>query len=361
MKTMFLTTLLFANAVATGTLQPSAQDVKTLYMPNACAPTTPILVCGAGTAWTDDTDDKKRCMVGTCTDDACQPTAGEVATRYRAAGQCGQGTPSDIDICGQGTNWVVNSGCIADQATNVLTTVENNGWTSLKSTDDNYFVVNNNNYETITLTTSDGNSFKTALEDLYVGWEAKQVEPTMTGFKVLLKRQSGKFWESSFNRSGIMSGEMPSSDITDTRYFGVDNYWGQLELFYLADLDNDSFIGIPPLDTLESNGWTSLKSNTKNYFVVNNNDETIRLTTSDGNSFKTALEDLSVGWEATQVEPTMTGFKVLLQQQSGNFWESSFDTSGIMSGDMPSPGSALEDVAAVEVFYDVDLNGDGSP
>ena len=30
MKTsMFLTTLLFANAVATGTLQPSAQDVKT--------------------------------------------------------------------------------------------------------------------------------------------------------------------------------------------------------------------------------------------------------------------------------------------------------------------------------------------
>jgi len=110
---MFLTTLLFANAVATGTLQPSAQDVENLYMPHACAQDTPITVCGANTEWkTDDTDDKKRCVVGTCTD-CDQPTAGEVATRYQAALQCGQGTPSDIDICGQGTNWVVDSGCIA--------------------------------------------------------------------------------------------------------------------------------------------------------------------------------------------------------------------------------------------------------
>jgi hypothetical protein len=46
---MFLTTLLFADAVAQPSVQPNAQDVKTLYMPDACAQDTPITVCGANT------------------------------------------------------------------------------------------------------------------------------------------------------------------------------------------------------------------------------------------------------------------------------------------------------------------------
>ena len=70
----------------------------------------------------------------TGTDDACQPTAGEIATRYQAAGQCGQGTPSDIDICGQGTNWAGDqSVCILPMSLDVNFNDADLDYTTFKS------------------------------------------------------------------------------------------------------------------------------------------------------------------------------------------------------------------------------------
>ena len=114
----FLAALLLANAVAEDAIvQPSAQQVKALYMPRACEPNAEIALCGTGTAWkTDGTDGQKRCVVSTCTGTCEQPTAADVSTRYQAAGQCGQGASTVIDLCGPETNWDANS-CVSDVCT----------------------------------------------------------------------------------------------------------------------------------------------------------------------------------------------------------------------------------------------------
>ena len=90
--------------------QPKAHKVQALYMPHICEPNAKITLCGAGTEWKTDIDGQKRCVVAPeCTTEyveICnQPTAAEVATRYQDAGQCGEGTRNDIEICGEGTFW----------------------------------------------------------------------------------------------------------------------------------------------------------------------------------------------------------------------------------------------------------------
>jgi len=93
-------------------LQPSTKQVKALYMQLACEPDAEIALCGTGTEW--DTGDK-RCVVSTWCGTTCdQPTAADVSTRYQAAGQCGQGASTDIDLCGPETNWDVGvNSCVA--------------------------------------------------------------------------------------------------------------------------------------------------------------------------------------------------------------------------------------------------------
>ena len=102
---LFLTMLTGTRAIFTP-LQPSAQQVKTLYMSHGCEADAEITVCGNGTEWKNDKDDLKRCLRSMCTDQCGQPYAAEVSTRYQLAGQCGQGSSKDIDICGPGTNWM---------------------------------------------------------------------------------------------------------------------------------------------------------------------------------------------------------------------------------------------------------------
>jgi hypothetical protein len=140
----------------------------------------------------------------------------------------------------------VDSGCIADQATNVdLTNLEtlagqrgDRGDYQLAKTAGNYYQsIVDSNAEPIRLTVGlDGGSFKTALSG---GWNATQVEPDTAGFRVLLHNWvSGKFWESSFGTDGKLGdGEMPSSG-SALSSFDV----AVAEGFYQTDLDGDNII-----------------------------------------------------------------------------------------------------------------------
>jgi hypothetical protein len=167
------------------------------------------------------------------------------------------------------------------------------------------------------------------------GWSAIQAEAANGGYNVLWQNVNGDYYEWTLNGQGELIGGGVVGNVVD------------VEAFYGADINNDGTTGHFTTQ-IEDNGSTTLSSSTQGMYLIDGSTEILQNGTPVGpNSIP--------GWSAIQAEATGNGYRVLWENDSGEFYEWTLNSQGELVS-----GGGIPDVADVEVFYGADIDGNGT-
>ena len=214
------------------------------------------------------------------------------------------------------------------------TTLETNGDYELANGSDNYYIIDDNDNK-LGLTYYG----KPLGPNKWDGWSATQVEESASGgFEVLWSHNNGNTWVWKFNASGNYESAITGRTVAEN------------ETIFEVDLDLDTYIGIPPTTTLETNGDYELAHGSDKYYIIDDNGNSVELNYL-GNPVGPNKWD---GWSATQVEESASGgFEVLWSHSGGRTWVWKTDASGAyVSAINPT-------LVERETTFEVDLDEDG--
>ncbi|MFL0789398.1 MAG: SwmB domain-containing protein, partial [Prochlorococcus sp.] len=202
---------------------------------------------------------------------------------------------------------------------------------------------------TITLTDKKGKSVSAQTSD---SWDAIKAVKTDSGFQVLLAgaagKEEGKYKVWTVNSEGKVTKQTPWKKGKSMMKLGYEEIFNE-------DLDGDSIIGNPPIDS-DSNGLADGTSSYELFTDVG----TITLTDKNGESVSDQTSD---SWDAIKAVKTDSGFQVLLAgaagKEEGKYKVWTVNPEGMIAQETPwKDGKRMIKQGYEEIFKE-ELSGDG--
>ena len=166
-------------------------------------------------------------------------------------------------------------------------------------------------------------------------WSVIHAEAGGGGYRVLWEEAGGQYSEWFLNGQGEWQNGTLIDNVID------------VEVFYNVDINNDGTIG-HFTTMIESDGSTTLASSTRGIYLIDGSTEiTLNGEAVGPNSF--------AGWSVIHAEATGGGYRVLWEEAGGQYSEWTLDNQGVRQS-----GTLIDNVIDVEVFYNVDINNDGT-
>ncbi|WP_420587332.1 M10 family metallopeptidase C-terminal domain-containing protein [Ruegeria sp.] len=172
-------------------------------------------------------------------------------------------------------------------------------------------------------------------ESTYANWSAIQAEASGSDYRILWLNTNGQYSEWTVNGLGRFQSAADINNVVD------------VETFYNADLNNDGAIG-HTTTAVESDGTTTLEDSTHGYYLLGGSVSLSRNGDDIGSSSYT-------NWKAVQAEADGAGYRMLWVSTNGQYSEWSVNSLGQFQS-----AAVIDNVVDVEVFYDADLNNDGT-